>query len=141
MRATVDVAFKFYAALVVFGVCAQAKRLKAAAVGQKAAGKFRKSVQPAEFRHYPRAGAQIHMIGVSKDDLRAQKILYVRRIERFDRAHGADRHKNGGVDRAMRRADRAGARRAVRGVYRKIHLDPLNLASCAYLAQNFKKRL
>jgi len=81
------------------------------------------------------------MIGVGKDDLRAQELLYVRRIERLDRAHGADRHKNGGTDRAMRRADRAGARRAVCGVYLKIHLDPLNLASCAHSAQNFKKRL
>ena len=132
MHAAVDVAFKFYAALVVFGVCAQTEGLKAAAVGQKAARKFRKSVQPAEARHHPRARAQIHVIGISKDDLRAQELLYVRRIERLDRAHGADRHKNGGTDRAVRRADRAGARRAVRGVYRKIHLDPLNLAFLAF---------
>ena len=141
MHAAVDMAFKFYTALVVFGVCSQAEGLKTAAVGQKATGKFRKSVQPAEARHHPRARAQIHVIGVSKDDLRAQELLYVRRIERLDRAHGADRHKNGGADRAMRRADRAGARRAVRSVYLKIHLDPLNFASCAHSAQNFKKRL
>ena len=137
MHTAVDVAFKFYAALVVFGVCAQAESLKAAAVGQKAEGKFRKSVQPAELRHYPRAGAQIHMIGVGEDDLRVQEPLYVRRIERFDRAHGADRHKNGGTDRAVRRADRAGARRAVCGIYLKIHLDPLNFASCAQLGAKF----
>ena len=141
MHAAVDVTFKFYATLVVFGVCAQAESLKAAAVGQKAAGKFRKSVQSAEARHHPRARAQIHVIGVGKDDLRAQELHYIRSIERLDRAHGADRHKNGCADRAMRRADRASARRAVLGVYLKIHLDPLNLASCAYSTRNFKKRL
>ena len=74
-------------------------------------------MEAARVRHHVHAGAQVEVVGVAEDDLRAV-LLQVTRFERLDGTLGAHRHEDGGLDGTVRRPEdaRARARMGVLGV-------------------------
>ena len=93
----------------------QRKDLKAAAVGEHRAFPGREAVHAAGAFEDLRAGAQVEVIGVCQDDLRAGFVAHVaveNALHRRGRAHG---HEDRGADDAVIRMQfaRAGVRRRV----------------------------
>ena len=94
----------------------QRKDLKAAAVGEHRAFPGREAVHAAGAFEDLHAGAQVEVIGVCQDDLRAGFVAHVaveNALHRRGRAHG---HEDRGADDAVIRMQFA-ARRATKGLY------------------------
>ncbi len=98
-----------YAIVAHLAQLAQAKDLKAAAIGQDRVWPAHEAVQPAEARHqfWPRTEQQV--IGVREDDARAHglQIIWPHRFDGGVRAHG---HEDRRGDVAVRRMHDARAR-------------------------------
>ena len=80
---------------------AQAENLKAARVGEHGARPTDKSVQPAHAPDGLVAGAQVEVIGIAENDLRAQRFEHVLRYG-LDRSRRAHRHEDRRLDRPVR---------------------------------------
>ena len=79
----------------------QAHHLKTAAVGQDRVRPRHEAMQPARLTNQFVAGTQIEMIGISQQDLHAQRFEFILR-HALHRAAGADGHENGRLDYAVR---------------------------------------
>ncbi len=86
--------------------------MKAAGVGEDRPVPAHERVQPAHLADDLVAGAQVQVVRVAEDHLRAQgaEIVGVERLDRRQRAH---RHERGRVDAPVRCGEDAGARGAV----------------------------
>src|SRR5207253_1014202 len=90
------------------GVLGEAKKLKAAAVGEDRAVPAHEGVQAAQIANYVLAWPQGQMIGVAQNHLRAGRTDLVDR-QGFDRRLRSHRHESRKLDRAVRRVKRAAA--------------------------------
>ena len=91
---------------------AHAEGLEAAAVGQDGPGPAHKAVQSAQPVDRGHAGAQVKVVGVAQDNLRAQAHHLVGG-QRLDRGLGSHRHKHRGGHRAVGRGNLPGPGGAV----------------------------
>ncbi len=117
----VEVATESDAPLIDLDIVAEGKGLKATTVGQEALGKFGKSMQLTHLGDHIVARADIHMVGVGKDDLWFEKGLKIGCIEGFDGTDGTDRHKDWCLDGRVGSLDGTGAGIAVGFIYLKMH--------------------
>ena len=116
MLAAVQMGTKADVAVVHPAQGAHTESLKAAAVGEDGAGPSHKAMQAAGPPDGGDAGAQVEVIGVAEDDLRAQAGHFLG-SEGFDGGLGSDRHKGGGLDDAVGRGQQAGPGGAVLMAY------------------------
>ncbi len=79
---------------------AEAEDLEAPAVGEDRAVPVHEAMEPAEIAHQPLAGAQVQVVGVGEDGLRAEVADLVGG-DGFDGAVRADREKCRGVESAV----------------------------------------
>ena len=86
--------------------------LKPAAVGQDRPRPVHEAVEATERLDAVRAGAEHQVIGVAEHDRGARRADRVGG-HRLDRPRRADRHEDGGLDRAVRGPEAAGPRGAV----------------------------
>jgi len=91
---------------------AEAEDLIAAAVGQDWLGPVHEAMQAAAPGNQVVAGAEIQMIGIAEDDLRAS-VLQIARGDGFDRGARADGHEDRRFNRPMSCLQHAGAGGAV----------------------------
>ena len=111
-RRPVDVGDEFHAVFVELAQRAERKDLEAARVGQDRLLPGGESVQPAQRGDGRLAGAQVQVIGVAEQDLRAGALDFGG-MQSAHRAASPDRHEARRTDHAVRQRQRAGARRAV----------------------------
>src|SRR5208283_1871087 len=78
----------------------QAEDLEPAAVGQYRMVPAHKFVKPAQARHSLVPRAQVEVICICKDDLRSERLQFVRG-NAFDGADRSDWHEYGSIDRAV----------------------------------------
>ena len=102
MPAAVQMGLELHAVLGELAQLGQREHLKSAAVGQYRAIPVHEAVQPARLGDQILAGAQVQMIGVGEDNLRADLLQFVGR-HGFDRGLRAHRHEDGRFDHAVRR--------------------------------------
>ena len=86
---------------------AHAEGLEAAAVGQDGPGPAHKAVQSAQPVDRGHAGAQVKVVGVAQDNLRAQ-VHHLVGGQRLDRGLGSHRHKHRGGHGAVGRSELTG---------------------------------
>ena len=72
-------------------------------------------MEPAHGLDHVLAGAEVQVVGVAEDDLRAGALHVAGAQAAYD-AVGADRHEGGGLDLAVGQGERAGAGEAFGGV-------------------------
>ena len=94
------VGLKGHALIVNFAGLAEAKDLKAAAVGEDGAVPLHKVMQPTQIAHQFVAGAQIEVVGVAENKGCAQCNQFIG-AHRFDSALGANGGEYGGLEDAV----------------------------------------
>jgi hypothetical protein len=77
-------------------------------------------VQAAQLLHDALARAEVEVVGVREDDVRAERAHLVG-MEALDGALRADGHEGGRADLTVGRGEDAGTGRAVRGVHAEAH--------------------
>ena len=106
---SVDVAAELDAVLDDRAQRLQGEHLKAAGVGEDRTVPAHERVQAAQLAHDVVAGAQVQMVGVGEDHLRAERAEIVG-VERLDGGERADGHERRRLHAAVRRGEDAGAR-------------------------------
>src|SRR5271165_6895011 len=107
MQRAIEMGAELYSVFGHLTQVAEAEDLKPPRVGEQWARPAHELMQPAELADELVAGAQIQVIGISKNDLRAQ--LFQEMLGNgLDCSLGANRHEDGGLHRGVRE-DHAGA--------------------------------
>ena len=106
--AAIDVAAERHALFGDLAAVGQAEHLVAAAVGQNRSLPIHEFVQPARRLQHVGAGAEVQMVSIAQDDLRADVVAQIPLRHRFDRSCRSNRHENRRLDDPVVRCDAAG---------------------------------
>ena len=129
VAAAVQMGAKLHALLAHLAKVGQRKDLKTAAVGQDGPVPAHKAVQAAGAGNEILARAQVKMVGVGEDDLRADVLEFIRGhgLNRGLRAHG---HVDGRFDNAVGRVQTAAARAGLLADVQKFKFKGLGQFVC-----------
>ena len=106
--AAIDVAAERHALFGDLAAVGQAEHLVAAAVRQNRSLPIHEFVQPARSLQHLGAGAEVQMVSIAQDDLRADVVAQIPLRYRFDRTRGSNWHENRRLDDPVVRCDAAG---------------------------------
>ncbi len=123
VRVAIEVGLEADAVFGDFAKFAEAEYLEAAGIGEDGSRPVHKLVQAAKLANGLVAGPQIKMIGVAEENANAEIVEQVALREAFDRGLGADGHKDGRRDGAVRRMENTDARARGGALVRDFEVD------------------